>query len=151
MFFHVSDVIENNQPEGIKSGDDVEFQVSHNSRNGKLSAIKIKRITSSTSAVNGTAPGTQEQSEQDAKRPERINIKLKVANIDNESGKQLILTRGPFNPDGKTKSFSKQLKERLPGLFSTNQLVNENSTIIQQQATGTTINNSDLSSNNCEN
>ena len=41
--------------------------------------------------------------------------KLKLANIDDKSGKQLILIRQPNNPDSKTKSFSRQLFERLPG------------------------------------
>jgi hypothetical protein len=145
LFFHVSDVLNeatngeqapsaasssvntsttvNNNSVNLKPGDEVEFLVAHNPRNGKYSATKIKRLHSSSSE-NQSSIGTQQQqssgtlnaSEQvDAKRPERLITKLKVANIDDKSGKQLILIRQPNNPDGKTKSFSKELKERLPG------------------------------------
>jgi hypothetical protein len=49
-----------------------------------------------------------------AKR-ERLNTKLKILNIDEQSGKQLKLVRQPNNPDSKVKSFSRLLRERLPG------------------------------------
>lgn len=109
----------------LKPGDEVEFQVSHNSRNGKFSAIRIKKQAQVQISSEQSAADLQ-----DAKRPERLNLKLKSANIDNESGRQLILIRGPCNPDCKSKSFSKQLKERVPGVLTNpsnlNQLVNEN-------------------------
>ncbi len=49
------------------------------------------------------------------KRPEHLITKLKVSNIDDKNGKELILIRQPRNPDGKMKSFSIQRVERLPG------------------------------------
>ncbi|CAF0834579.1 unnamed protein product [Brachionus calyciflorus] len=109
IFFHVSDFTEPKNPElsDLKPGDEVEFQISN--RNGKLVAGKIKKTGYSSSNQVTSSDILTEQ------RPERLVTKLKSANIDNESGKQLILTRGPFNPDGKTKSFSRVFKERLPG------------------------------------
>ena len=70
------------------------------------------------------------------KRPERLNIKLKAANIDEKSGKELVLIRQPNNPDesNKGKSFTRVLQEREPGTLkadlkptsSSNQLVTLN-------------------------
>ncbi|RNA22908.1 cold shock domain-containing E1 isoform X3 [Brachionus plicatilis] len=100
----------------VKAGDEVEFQISN--RNGKLSATKIKKVGSSSTVVNKT----DNQNEQ---RPGRLLNKLKSSNIDNQSGKQFIIIRGPINPDGKSKSFSKKFIERVPGAipsdFSANQ------------------------------
>ena len=92
----------------LKPGDEVEFVVSHNPRNNKYSATRIKRTAISKETAKDT--------ETDNKRPERLITKLKLANVD-KSGKQLVLTRQPNNPAdmGKTKSFSRVLKERLPG------------------------------------
>jgi len=120
LFFHISDV----QSDGnemtsaaLKSGDEVEFMVSHNPRNNKYSATKIKRISSKdpSSSSNKENGSTTINNDIDNKRPERLITKLKLANID-KSGKQLVLTRQPNNPDmGKTKSFNRQLNMRLPG------------------------------------
>ncbi len=145
LFFHVSDVLSEavngeqttsagssittsttaNNSVHLKPGDEVEFLIAHNPRNGKYSATKVKRLHSTSSEaqpLNGAQQSQQQSSgslnvseQVDAKRPERLITKLKVANIDDKSGKQLILIRQPNNPDGKTKSFSKELKERLPG------------------------------------
>lgn len=171
LFFHVSDLIDatGNDAQNLKIGDDVEFVVSHGSRNGKQSATKIKRVQSSAAnlqsstsmpgekgtnnnsssynnfksltqsgkgdaggslaaTANGTAGGSdaslnnnESSNVEDNKRPERLNLKLKFANIDGESGKQLVLIRQPVNPDAKSKSFSKLLKERLPGSYNNNE------------------------------
>lgn len=110
FFFHVSDLLDSKSPEvvDVKVGDEVEFQLSN--RNGKLSATKIKKISSG----NYVSKKTENQNEQ---RPDKLVTKLKSANIDNESGKQFVLIRGPINPDGKTKSFAKKLIERIPGII----------------------------------
>lgn len=77
-----------------------------NQRNGKNSAVKVKK-------VNQT-PVTPVPAE---KRPDRLITKLRTTNIDDKSGRQLVLVRQPRNPDGKTKSFSKSRVERLPGIL----------------------------------
>lgn len=99
--------------------------VSHGSRNGKQAAIKIKKLQSttpastsaSTSNTDASATSATDATDSGVKRPERLNLKIKIANIDDESGKQLILIRQPVNPDAKSKSFNKALKERAPGSF----------------------------------
>ena len=130
LFFHISDLVDNQTADGnnsLKVGDEVEFAVSHGSRNGKQAAIKIKKLQSanqasaSNTASNATETTTgvnaTDLTETGVKRPERLNLKIKIANIDDESGKQLILIRQPVNPDAKSKSFNKVLKERAPGFF----------------------------------
>jgi len=95
----------------------------HNSRSGKYSAVKIKRLASKTTSNSDNSQvtsvnnnnGSADQLNETAKRPERLITKLKLANIDDKSGKQLILIRQPNNPDSKAKSFSRQLSERLAG------------------------------------
>lgn len=122
-----------NSSDFLKVGDEVEFQLSHNSRSGKFSAIKLKKLSTKASSSsssssssnktannnnNGTGNGTQAQAnpnDPENKRPDRLVTKLKVANIDNVSGKQLVLVRQPSNPDGKQVSFSRTLKKRQPG------------------------------------
>lgn len=114
-----------NSSDFLKVGDEVEFQLNHNSRSGKFSAIKLKKLSSkasssssSSSSANKTANGKEAQpnpNDPENKRPDRLVTKLKVANIDNVSGKQLILVRQPSNPDGKQVSFSRTLKKRQPG------------------------------------
>jgi hypothetical protein len=89
----------------LKVGDEVEFSLSIQ-RNGKSSAIRVKKLVNLNSAQN----------ESQAKRPDRLITKLKTTNIDDKNGKQLILVRQPKNPDGKIKSFGRQLVERLPGI-----------------------------------
>ena len=49
LFFHLSDFDSTNS-EQLKVGDEVEFSISHNARSGKYSAIKIRRLTGSSSA-----------------------------------------------------------------------------------------------------
>ena len=116
VFFHISDVtdvnltnsISTNEPPQdkiLKVGDEVEFVLIHSSRNGKLTAIKIRKLASQSTTVD----------QEVLKRPDHLITKLKVANIDDKSGKQLILIRQPNNPDGKQKSFGKKKSERLPG------------------------------------
>lgn len=111
LFFHISDVQSDGADSPLKFGDEVEFMVSHNPRNNKYSATKIKR----TSIKDTNKENASTLNDTDNKRPERLITKLKLANID-KSGKQLVLIRQPNNPDlGKTKSFCRQLSMRLPG------------------------------------
>ena len=124
LFFHVSDVLSNEMAPNsggadyipaLKPGDDVEFMVSHNPRNNKYSATRIKRVGGGVKVDSAASQGdTSAANEVENKRPERLVTKLKLANID-KSGKQLVLTRQPNNPDGKLKSFCRQLRERMPG------------------------------------
>ena len=125
----MSDLIEENangnngsESSSLKVGDEIEFILMHNSRSGKYSAVKIKKTNvsnqkanSESAALNGSQSTVANDQDPANKRPERLITKLKLANIDDKSGKQLILARQPNNPDGKAKSFSRQLVERLPG------------------------------------
>lgn len=131
IFFHISDVqADLDQPAPLKPGDDVEFTVSHNPRNNKYSANRIKRLATSKDSTlikqENAINNNNNDTDNNNKRPERLITKLKLANVD-KSGKQLVLTRQPNNPAdmGKTKSFSRILKERLPGSLTplTNMLV----------------------------
>ena len=128
VFFHVSDLIDTSVNE-LKQGDEVEFTLSHNSRNGKFAATKIKKLSiqpvsnSQVNTSNKQPSGNAADTEQ--KRPERLNSRLKIANIDDKSGKQLILVRQPLNPDAKIKSFSRIIKERLPGCLDNQKQENQ--------------------------
>ena len=134
VFFHISDLTEGynnvkNDASCIQIGEEVEFTLMHNSRSGKYSAIKIKKLNSSASKANASNSGSQlthssstgkELNEQTdaqaaaaAKRPDHLITKLKIGNVDDISGKRLVLIRQPSKPDGK--SFSRKLFERLPG------------------------------------
>jgi hypothetical protein len=115
LFFYLTD-IEGNSAD-IKVGDEVEFQTTINQRNGKNSAVKIKKLNQTP-----TTPTVEV-----SKRPERLITKLRTTNIDDKSGRQLILVRQPRNPDGKTKSFSRTRVERLPGFIVETNLVSHSS------------------------
>jgi len=76
LFFHVTEV------EGgdvLVQGDEVEFVVATNKRNGKHSACCVRKISSS-------------------KRPDRLISKLKCMNL--EDGKRVVTIRAPKGPDG---------------------------------------------------
>jgi predicted RNA-binding protein with RPS1 domain len=134
-FFHISDLVDAAPSADLssllKAGDEVEFQLSHNSRNGKISACKIKKTASAPSSssssqqplhpVGSNASLSSISGAEAEKRPERLNIKLKVANIDEKSGNELVLIRQPSNPDtnNKAKSFTRTLVERTPGNLNT--------------------------------
>lgn len=133
VFFHISDLNEGfgngkSESSNIQVGNEVEFFLTHNSRSGKYSAIKIKKInlksSTGSNASNSnssqfhlsSSAGKELNEQQDtpaAKRPEHLITKLKIGNVDDASGKRLILLRNPGKPDGK--SFSRQLYERVPG------------------------------------
>lgn len=133
VFFHISDLTEGyanvkSDPSCIQIGEEVEFTLMHNSRSGKYSAIKIKKLNSSKSAnTNGgsqlhhSSSNGKDLNEQTeiaqpvAKRPDHLITKLKIGNVDDVSGKRLVLIRQPGKPDGK--SFSRRIFERLPGTF----------------------------------
>lgn len=134
VFFHISDLTEGytnvkSDPSCIQIGEEVEFTLMHNSRSGKYSAIKIKKLNGSksagtngnTSALHHSSSNGKDLSEQTegaqpvAKRPEHLITKLKIGNVDDASGKRLVLIRQPGKPDGK--SFSRRVFERLPGSF----------------------------------
>ncbi len=177
VFFHISDLVDANQSSELSSllkpGDEVEFQPSHNSRNGKISANKIKKIGSLNSANSSsgaqlhavgsaTSLSGMNNGEAAEKRPERLNIKLKAANIDEKSGRELVLIRQPNNPDtnNKTKSFTRVLVERAPGnlnngslkvnsssnqLFSSSTLITGGAAAAASETASTTPNSSSVS------
>lgn len=131
VFFHISDVTEGytgsgkSESSSIQIGDEIEFILMHNSRSGKYSAIKIRKLNGNTTKSGSNSSqihhsnsnGKDLNEQQDApvsKRPEHLITKLKIGNID-ASGKSLGLLRQPSKPDGK--SFARNLFKRLPGSF----------------------------------
>ena len=112
MIFYFTDLDNGTTQGDLKAGDDVEFNVSYNNRNSKYFANKVKKINTQPSAAAAATNNSEP-----TKRPERLITKLKASNIDDKSGKQLMLIRQPRNPDMKMKSFSKQRIERLPGII----------------------------------
>jgi len=147
-FFHISDLIDENtgttstsESSNIKIGDEVEFVLSYNSRSNKYSAIKIKKL-------NKNSESTGANSKVEDKRPEHLITKLKVANIDDKSGKQLVLARQPNNPDGKLKSFSRQLFEREPGSLEPKPIktVNSNTDLVTAESRASSNDNENQSS-----
>lgn len=85
LFFHMSEVHDNVE---LQPGDNVEFVVVHNQRNGKYSAVSLRKIS-------------------ETKRPERLMSRLKSVGDDN--GPKMIAIRQPRGPDG-TKGFSQPRK-----------------------------------------
>lgn len=82
LFFHMTEVHDGVE---LQPGDDVEYVVVQNQRNGKYSACSLRKI--------------QEQ----RKRPERLISRLK--SVGDESSPKVIVIRQPKGPDG-TKGFS---------------------------------------------
>ncbi len=128
VFFHISDLSEGSggksESSNVQIGDEVEFVLVHNSRSGKYSAIKIRKLSSKASssqlhAVSSNGKDLNELEQQApsvaAKRPEHLITKLKVDNVCNINGKKLYLIRQPTKPDGK--SFVRDLFKREPGSF----------------------------------
>lgn len=83
LFFHMSEVHDGAE---LQPGDEVEFVVVQNQRNGKYSACSIRKIT-------------------DRRRPERLISRLKSTSED--GGPKMIVVRQPKGPDG-TKGFSQE-------------------------------------------
>merc|ERR1711976_243459 len=79
LFFHMSEVHDNAE---LLSGDTVEFVIVHNQRNGKYSAVSLRKIS-------------------EMKRPERLMSRLKSEDV----GPKMVTLRQPKGPDG-TKGFS---------------------------------------------
>lgn len=83
LFFHMTEI---NNGADILAGDEVEFVVIQNQKNGKYSACNLRKITV------------------EKKRPERLLSRLKSMN-DEMVGPRVIVIRPPKGPDG-TKGFS---------------------------------------------
>lgn len=81
LFFHMTEV---QGKSVLRSGDDVEFVIVHNQRNGKYSATNVRKIS---------IPGP---------RPQRLMSRLK--SVGDEGGPKLVVIRQPRGPDG-TKGF----------------------------------------------
>lgn len=86
LFFHMSEVHDNAE---LQSGDTVEFVVVHNQRNGKYSAVSLRKIS-------------------EMKRPERLMSRLKSEDV----GPKMVTTRQPKGPDG-TKGFQPRQKRMI--------------------------------------
>lgn len=123
VFFHISDLSEGSsgksESSSIQVGDEVEFVLTHNSRSGKYSAIKIKKLTNTSSVQpqHSSSSNTKDSEQTDAaavaKRPEHLITKLKIGNVCDIHGKKLGLIRQPSKPNGK--SFCRVMYERAPG------------------------------------
>jgi len=86
LFFHMSEVHDNAE---LQSGDTVEFVVVHNQRNGKYSAVSLRKIS-------------------EMKRPERLMSRLKSEDV----GPKIVTIRQPRGPDG-TKGFSQPRQKKM--------------------------------------
>ncbi|XP_071115411.1 cold shock domain-containing protein E1-like isoform X1 [Haliotis cracherodii] len=86
LFFHMTEVHDGAE---IQPGDEVEFVVVQNQRNGKYSACSLRKIT-------------------DRQRPERLISRLK--SMSDEVGQRMMIIRAPKGPDN-TKGF---IQPRLP-------------------------------------
>ncbi|CAH1799965.1 unnamed protein product [Owenia fusiformis] len=80
LFFHMSEVHDDNE---IQTGDEVEFVVVQNQRNGKYSAVSLRKISNK-------------------QRPERLMSRLK--SMSDDSAPRVTVIRQPKGPDG-TKGF----------------------------------------------
>lgn len=87
LFFHMTEV---NDGVEVQPGDEVEFVIVQNQRNGKYSACNLRKIT-------------------EKRRPERLLSRLKSMN-EEMVGPRVVVVRPPKGPDG-TKGFS---QPRLP-------------------------------------
>lgn len=86
LFFHMSEVHDNAD---LQPGDMVEFVIVHNQRNGKYSAVSLRKIS-------------------EMKRPERLMSRLKSE----DTGPKMITLRQPKGPDG-TKGFAQPRQRKL--------------------------------------
>lgn len=78
LFFHMTEVHDEAE---LQPGDDVEFVVVKNQRNGKFSACSLRKII------------------RERKRPERLLSRIKSLNLDDTQPKVVVL-RQPRGPDG---------------------------------------------------
>lgn len=83
LFFHMTEV---HDSADIHTGDEVEFVVVQNQRNGKYSACSVRKIM-------------------ERKRPDRLISRLK--SVGDETGPKIITLRQPRGPDG-TKGFKQE-------------------------------------------
>ncbi|GLH03657.1 Uncharacterized protein GBIM_09526 [Gryllus bimaculatus] len=95
LFFHMSEV---KDATTLQPGDQVEFVLVVNQRNGKSSACNVVKVSD--------APKQE--------RPERLISRLRTISVD-DSGPKLTVVRQPRGPDG-TKGFSSDVRQpRAPG------------------------------------
>jgi len=91
LFFHMTEVHNNTE---LQPGDDVEFVIVQNQRNGKYSAVSLRKVA-----------------EEKRKRPERLISRLK--SMSEDGGPKIVLIRQPKGPDG-TKGFTQPRVPWLP-------------------------------------
>jgi cold shock CspA family protein len=91
LFFHMSEVRDHSH---LNPGDEVEFVILQNPRNGKSSACSVVKLGES-------------------QRPERLLNRLSKMSID-ETAPRLIVVRQPYGPDG-TRGFNQPRVTRKPG------------------------------------
>merc|ERR1712112_132652 len=82
LFFHMTEV---HDSAVIQQGDEVEFVLVQNQRNGKFSACRLRKIT-------------------DRRRPERLLSRLK--SITDDSPFKVVVVRNPKGPDKNSKGFA---------------------------------------------
>ncbi|KAF2881106.1 hypothetical protein ILUMI_25072 [Ignelater luminosus] len=93
LFFHMSEVKDNTN---LQVGDQVEFVLVTNQRNGKSSACNVVKVS------DGQA------------RPERLISRLRTISLD-DTGPRLMVVRQPKGPDGSKGFLSNVRSIRLPG------------------------------------
>lgn len=82
LFFHVSEVVDGVE---IAQGHEVEFVIVQNQKNGRFSAVNVRRLT-------------------ETQRPQRLS---RIKSVQGGSGPKLVILRQPRGPDG-TKGFALQ-------------------------------------------
>lgn len=95
IFFHHSEIDGGFE---LRPGDEVEFYAQYNLKSGKPCANKLRRINN-------------------LQRPDRLISKIKTLNIDETKGQKLVIVRQPRNADEKSKGFTSNRVERLPGVL----------------------------------
>lgn len=102
LFFHMSEVKDHQH---LNPGDEVEFVILQNPRNGKSSACSVVKVGES-------------------QRPERLLNRVSKLSVD-ESAPRLVAIRQPFGPDG-TRGFNLSRALRKPGLLATRESTSSN-------------------------
>lgn len=93
LFFHISEVKDNVV---LQVGDQVEFELVTNQRNGKSSACNVTKVSDVQA------------------RPERLISRLRTISMD-DTGPKLTVLRQPRGPDG-SRGFVTDRKPRMPGV-----------------------------------
>ncbi|XP_015126101.1 cold shock domain-containing protein E1 [Diachasma alloeum] len=96
LFFHMTEVKDNAT---LQPGDQVEFVLVTNQRNGKSSACNVTRLSG----------------ESVQQRPERLISRLRTVSLE-DAGPKLTVIRQPKGPDG-TRGFTQERSQRVAGFI----------------------------------